>query len=102
VAAPGTPLADGARVVGSWRGVAVLARGYPVAKGGPLGWETQQAEMAQCAAQLASGAGLLALRPHVCEDAAVLDPVAGLPPAVLGVSCPDYDFFCNRMRRFRA
>lgn len=37
--APGTPLADGSRVVGSWRGVAVLARSYPVAKGGPLGWE---------------------------------------------------------------
>lgn len=37
--APGTPLADGARVVGSWRGMAVLARPYPVAKGGPLGWE---------------------------------------------------------------
>ena len=64
MAAPGTPLADGARVVGSWRGVAVLARGYPVAKGGPLGWEIQLAEMAQCAAQLASGTGLLALRPH--------------------------------------
>lgn len=98
---PGTPLAGGARVVGSWRGVAVLARPYPVSKGGPLGWEIQLEEMAACAERLAGGCGLVALRPRPrAPPGARWDRLARLPPAQLGVACPDYEFFCSRMQRY--
>lgn len=90
---PGTPLAGGARLLGTWRGVAVLARPYPVAKGGPLGWEIQQEEMALCAERLASGGGLVALRP---ASGGRWQELRGLPPAQLGVGCPDYEFFMSR------
>lgn len=111
-APPGTSLASGARLLGSWRGVAVLARPYPVAKGGPLGWEIQQEEMAQCAERLAGGAGLVALRPRRAPaGAASVDRAAAdssvewdrhgrLPAAALGVSCPDYEFFTARSARY--
>lgn len=94
---PGTPLPGGLRVVGAWRGVAVIARSYPVSKGGPLGWEVQLEEMANCAEQLASGTGLVALRRRPSDCA--WQPSAGLPPSALGVACPDYEFFASRMRR---
>ena len=93
---PGAQLGEGSRVVGTWRGVAVLARPYPLAKGGPLGWEIQQEEMAQCAHRLACGAGLAAL--HPADDGVGWRAVGGLPPTTLGVSCPDYHFFASRMR----
>ncbi|PSC70934.1 MATE efflux family isoform A [Micractinium conductrix] len=94
---PGTPLAGGARLLGTWRGVAVLARPYPVAKGGPLGWEIQQEEMALCAERLASGGGLVALRP---ASGGRWQELRGLPPAQLGVGCPDYEFFMSRSARY--
>jgi hypothetical protein len=85
-------------VVGCWRGTAVLARPYPVAKGGPLGWDIQRQEMEQCAERLASGAGLVALR---LGDAG-WEPDASPPAAEqLGIACPDYDFFRSRTSRYR-
>lgn len=99
IATPGALLPDGARVLGSWRGVAVLARSYPVAKGGPLGWEIQQEEMSICAERLASGTGLVALQP-CASGRGGWGEVCGLPPAALGIRCPDYEFFCSRMQRF--
>ncbi len=100
------------RLLGSWRGVAVLERPYPVAKGGPLGWEIQQEEMAQCAERLASGAGLVALRPRLPGTAGSSggdaaggasvewEPHGQLSAASLGVSCPDYEFFAARSAQF--
>ncbi|KAL4448173.1 hypothetical protein ABPG75_005392 [Micractinium tetrahymenae] len=104
--APSAALAGGARLLGSWRGVAVLARPYPVAKGGPLGWEIQQEEMAQCAERLAAGAGLVALRPRAPRAGAAggasveWERHGRLPPAALGVACPDYEFFAARAARY--
>lgn len=95
----GSLLVDGGRVIGTWRGMAVVSRSYPVAKGGPLGWEIQQEEMAQCAERLACGTGLVALRPCAARDGrggVAWERLARLPRAALGVSCPDYDFFCSR------
>eukprot|EP00887_Chlorella_sp_A99_P007431 scaffold2.g7431.t1 len=89
--APGALLADGSRVLRTWRGLAVIARPYPLARGGPVGWEIQRQAMTECAARLAAGAGL----------AAAVHPDAGAaaPPARL-VSCPDYDFFASRAARY--
>ena len=98
--APGTLVAGGARVVGCWRGVAVLARPHPVSKGGPLGWEIQQEEMAACAERLATGGGLLALRPRAGAPRGAWHRLAGLSAAQLGVACPDYEFFASRMQRY--
>ncbi len=69
----------GARVVGVRGASAVVRKDYPLARGGPLSWEIQQEELAEGAARLALGAGLL-------------PP----PPASL---CPDYDFFASRAPR---
>lgn len=95
---PRTLLADGSRVVGCWRGAAVLARPYPVAKGGPLGWDIQREEMEQCAERLAGGGGLVVLR----RSDAGWQPETSPPDAEqLGIACPDLDFFRSRTGRYQ-
>ncbi|GAB4817490.1 hypothetical protein N2152v2_004536 [Parachlorella kessleri] len=80
---PGTLLADGSRVMGCWRGVAVVAKPYPSAKGGAMAWEVRLEELAETAGRLATGAGLQCRLPD-----------GRLVPA--GVRCPDHDFFASR------
>lgn len=80
--------------------MAVLARPYPVAKGGPLGWEIQLEEMAQCAERLAGGVGLVALRPRPgAPPGTQWERAEGVSPEALGISCPDYHFFASHMQQ---
>ena len=86
----------------TWRGLAVIAKPYPVSRGGQLGWEIQQEEMAACARVLSSGAGLMVLQPAAGgqQQGQQQQQPSGQRPGRL-VSCPDYDFFISRSFRSR-